>query len=100
MGMKRSRLGSLDVTSIGLGLIQSEVRVLELPMLIGSYDELDFVRNKLDGEIRKKFEDKGYVLLGWGLNIVIGLARALLARADQIHVRAFLQPRSTQNRFA
>jgi TRAP-type C4-dicarboxylate transport system substrate-binding protein len=67
--VRKMRLGQINgavVTSIGLGLIQSEVRVLELPMLIGSYDELDYVRNKLDSEIRKKFEDKGYVLLGWG----------------------------------
>ena len=67
--VRKMRLGQINgavVTSIGLGLIQSEVRVLELPMLIANYDELDYVRNKLDGEIRKKFEDKGYVLLGWG----------------------------------
>jgi TRAP-type transport system periplasmic protein len=67
--VRKMRLGQINgavVTSIGLGLINSEVRVLELPMLIASYDELDFVRNKLDGDIRKKFEEKGYVLLGWG----------------------------------
>jgi TRAP-type C4-dicarboxylate transport system substrate-binding protein len=67
--VRKMRLGQINgavVTSIGLGLIQSEVRVLELPMLIANYDELDFVRNKLDADIRKKFEDKGYVLLSWG----------------------------------
>ena len=52
--------------SIGLGLIQPEVRVLELPMMINSYDELDHVRNTMSEELRKKFEDKGYVLLAWG----------------------------------
>jgi TRAP-type C4-dicarboxylate transport system substrate-binding protein len=67
--VRKMRLGQLTgaaVTAIGLGLINSEVRVLELPMLINSYDELDFVRNKLDTDLRKKFEDKGYVLLSWG----------------------------------
>jgi TRAP-type transport system periplasmic protein len=67
--VRKMRLGQLNgaaVTAIGLGLINSEVRVLELPMLIETYAELDFVRNKLDGEIRKKFEEKGYVLLAWG----------------------------------
>ena len=33
---------------------------------IDNYGELDFVRNKLDADLRKKFEDKGYVLLAWG----------------------------------
>jgi TRAP-type C4-dicarboxylate transport system substrate-binding protein len=67
--VRKMRLGQINgaaVTAIGLGLIQSEVRVLELPMLIRSYDELDYVRAKLNDEIRKKFEDKGYVLLAWG----------------------------------
>lgn len=67
--VRKMRLGQLNgaaVTAIGLGLINSEVRVLELPMLINSYDELDFVRNKLDADLRKKFEDKSYVLLAWG----------------------------------
>ena len=67
--VRKMRLGQLNgaaVTAIGLGLINSEVRVLELPMMIQSYDELDYVRTKLDAELRKKFEDKGYVLLAWG----------------------------------
>ncbi len=67
--VRKMRLGQLNgaaVTAIGLGLINSEVRVLELPMLINSYDELDFVRNKLNDDLRKKFDDKGYVLLAWG----------------------------------
>jgi TRAP-type C4-dicarboxylate transport system substrate-binding protein len=67
--VRKMRLGQINaaaVTAIGLGLIQSEVRVLELPMMIQSYEELDFVRNKLDSDLRKKFEAKDYVLLMWG----------------------------------
>jgi TRAP-type C4-dicarboxylate transport system substrate-binding protein len=67
--VRKMRLGQINgaaVTAIGLGLIQSEVRALELPMMIRSAAELDYVRNKLDPEIRKKFEEKGYVLLNWG----------------------------------
>jgi TRAP-type C4-dicarboxylate transport system substrate-binding protein len=67
--VRKMRLGQINgaaVTAIGLGLINSEVRVLELPMLINSAEELDYVRTKLDKELRKKFEDKGYVLIAWG----------------------------------
>src|SRR6476661_3673657 len=64
--MRLGQLNGAAVTAIGLGLINSEVRVLELPMLIDNYGELDYVRNKLDSDLRKKFEDKGYVLLAWG----------------------------------
>ncbi len=67
--VRKMRLGQLNaaaVTAIGLGLIQSEVRVLELPMMVKSYAELDFIRGAMDAEFKKKFEEKGYVLLGWG----------------------------------
>ena len=67
--VRKMRLGQINgaaVTSIGLGLIQPEVRVLELPMMISTYDEMDYVRNTMDADLRKKFEDKGYVLLSWG----------------------------------
>jgi TRAP-type C4-dicarboxylate transport system substrate-binding protein len=67
--VRKMRLGQINgaaVTAIGLGLIQSEVRVLELPLLFHSYDELDYVRTALDADIRKKFEERGYVLLSWG----------------------------------
>jgi TRAP-type C4-dicarboxylate transport system substrate-binding protein len=64
--MRLGQLGGAAVTSIGLGLIASDVRVLEVPMLIRSYEELDFVRTQLDGELRQRFDEKGFVLLGWG----------------------------------
>src|SRR5690242_19078919 len=66
--VRKMRLGQINgaaVTATGLGLIQSEVRVLELPMLIHNYEELDFLRDKLDVDLRKKFEETGYVLLAW-----------------------------------
>src|SRR5262245_16025608 len=64
--MKLGQLNGAAITGIGLGLIQPEVRVLDLPFLLKGYDELDYVRTTLDGELRKKFEEKGFVLLGWG----------------------------------
>jgi TRAP-type C4-dicarboxylate transport system substrate-binding protein len=67
--VRKMRLGQINgaaVTAVGLGLIQPEVRVLELPFLFNNYDEMDFVRNTLDARFRKLFEEKGYELLGWG----------------------------------
>ena len=40
--------------------------MLDLPFLFKNEDELDDVRSTLDAEFRKKFDDKGYVLAGWG----------------------------------
>jgi TRAP-type C4-dicarboxylate transport system substrate-binding protein len=63
--MRLQQLNAAAVTSIGLGLIQSELRVLELPMLVRTYDELDYLRTKLDDELRQRFLEKDYVLLSW-----------------------------------
>jgi len=54
------------ITAVGLGLIQPDVRALEIPFLFKNEAELDLVRVKLEPEFRKKFEDQGYELLAWG----------------------------------
>ncbi len=64
--MRGGEINGAAVTAVGLGLIQPEVRVLEVPFLFRGYEELDHVRNKLDAEFKKKFEERGYVLLSWG----------------------------------
>lgn len=67
--IRKIRIGQLQgaaVTGIGLGIIQSAVRVLDLPFLFKNYDELDYIRKTLNEEFEKKFEEKGYILLGWG----------------------------------
>src|SRR5262249_7350535 len=64
--MRGGTINGAAVTGVGLGLINAEVRLLELPGLFTSDAELDFVRSTLSDEFQKKFNEKGYVLLGWG----------------------------------
>jgi TRAP-type C4-dicarboxylate transport system substrate-binding protein len=64
--MKIGQLSGGAVTAIGLGLINPEVRLLELPRFFKTDAEVDFVRDTLAEELEKKFLDKGYVLLAWG----------------------------------
>ena len=67
--VRKMRLGQMNaaaITAVGLGLIQPDVRVLEIPFLFKDEAELDRVRTVLDGEFRKKFEEQGFVLLSWG----------------------------------
>ena len=67
--IRKIRIGQLHgaaVTGVGLGIIQPAVRVLDLPFLFESDEELDFIREQLDEEFDQKFEERGYVLLGWG----------------------------------
>ena len=66
--IRKIRIGQLHgavVTGIGLGIMQPAVRVLDLPFLFRSYDELDFVRERLGPTFDAKFEERGYVLLAW-----------------------------------
>jgi TRAP-type C4-dicarboxylate transport system substrate-binding protein len=63
--MQAGQLSGAGLTSLGLGMVSGAVHVLELPLLLNSYDELDYVREQLDSELRKIFENKGLVILAW-----------------------------------
>lgn len=66
--LRKIRFGQLHggaMTGHGIGYIYSPVRVLEIPFLFRSYDEVDHVRALLMPEIRRGFRDNGFELLGW-----------------------------------
>ena len=54
------------MTATGLGEIQEEVLIFQLPRMFKTYDELDYVRDYLHADFEKTFLDAGYVLLGVG----------------------------------
>ena len=60
--MRRGQLDGAALTSVGLSLIDESIRVLELPRLFESVEELDYVRNKMWPHFQKKFEEKGFIL--------------------------------------
>jgi TRAP-type C4-dicarboxylate transport system substrate-binding protein len=71
--IRKIKAGQFDgaaVTSIGLSMIEPSIRVLELPLLFKSQEEVDYVATKMWPYFQKKFEDKGFRLaergeLGW-----------------------------------
>jgi len=71
--VRKIKLGSLDgaaVTSIGLSMIDESIRVLELPMLFNTAEEVDYVADKMWPYFQKKFAAKGFKLndrgeVGW-----------------------------------
>ncbi len=71
--VRKIKLGQLDgaaVTSVGLSMIDESIRVLELPMMFQSPEELDYVADKLWPYFQKKFEKRGFRLndrgdVGW-----------------------------------
>jgi len=53
------------LTSAGLSGIFNEMDVFQIPFLFESYDEVDYVVEKMDAFFRNGFADNGYILLGW-----------------------------------
>ena len=53
------------LTSAGLSTIFSEMDVFQIPFLFKTYDEVDYVLDKMDSFFKKGFEDKGYILPAW-----------------------------------
>jgi TRAP-type transport system periplasmic protein len=67
--VRRLRLGSIQaaaLTGAGLGDIDPGVAALQIPMMFDTYEELDYVRDRIGPKLEKRIEDKGYVLLNWG----------------------------------
>ena len=63
--MRINQIHSAGFTGVGLGEIVPELRILELPMMFQSYDEVDFVTSQLYDEFAQRFEEKGMIILGW-----------------------------------
>ena len=67
--IRKMKMGALDggaFTSVGLSQIEPSIRVLEIPMLFKSVEEMDYVRRKMWGTFMKRFDKKGYKLLDPG----------------------------------
>ncbi len=66
--IRKMRIGQLHgagFTGVGLGAILPEVRVLDLPFLFQSDQEIEHVYQAMNDYFVKRFGEKGYVLLGW-----------------------------------
>jgi TRAP-type C4-dicarboxylate transport system substrate-binding protein len=66
--LRKIRIGQLDsggFTGVGLGEIVPETRILDSPFLFKSYQEVDYVSSRLFDYFSQKFEEKGFILLGW-----------------------------------
>ena len=68
--VRRMRIGQLNgamLTVVGLSEIDGSVSALQkMPMVFRSWEELDYVREKLAPRLEKRFLDKGFVVLSWG----------------------------------
>jgi len=63
--MRVNRLHAGGFSGVGLGMVLPEIRVLEAPLLFDSYEEVDYVKERMFDYFAQRFEEKGYVLLGF-----------------------------------
>jgi TRAP-type C4-dicarboxylate transport system substrate-binding protein len=67
---RRMRIGQLQgalLSVVGLREIEPSIAALQLlPLLFRSWEEVDYVREKMRPAMEKKFLEKGFVVLAWG----------------------------------
>ncbi len=68
--VRRMRIGQLQgalMSVVGLREIEPTASALQsLPLLFRSWEEIDYVRERLRPAIERRFSERGFVVLGWG----------------------------------
>jgi len=67
--LRKMRLDALQaaaLTVVGLADIDPAFNVFSIPFFFDSYDELNYVVDKLEPTLKQRVEAKGFVLLNWG----------------------------------
>lgn len=66
--LRKMRIGQLHggaFTSIGLNELQKDTQLYSMPMLFNNLEEVQFVRERMDGTLREQLEQAGYVNFGF-----------------------------------
>ena len=67
--VRKVRIGLLQgvsVTSTGLDSISPGFSAFSVPLLFESYDELDYVRDRISPRLAQSLDERGFVVLNWG----------------------------------
>lgn len=65
--MRINQLQAAAITGIGLGSITESIYAVQLPLLIRTNDEFDYVIAKMQPTLNGLLEDKGFTMLAWFL---------------------------------
>ncbi|MEJ2110760.1 MAG: TRAP transporter substrate-binding protein DctP [Acidobacteriota bacterium] len=63
--VRAGRIQVVALTTSGLAQIDDSLACLQIPMMIRSYSELDYVLKNIGPRLEKKLEEKGFKLLLW-----------------------------------
>ena len=63
--IQRRGLDAIGVSGLGLSRIEPGVECLNIPMMVNSYEEFDYIRDKMTPVIEKRIASKGFRILNW-----------------------------------
>lgn len=66
--IRKMRYGQVHMsafTGLGLGVVNPEMRILELPFLAQTYDEIDKISAAFQPKLEAGFKKRGFTLLAW-----------------------------------
>ena len=102
--MRKMRTGQLHggaFTSGALNKFQKDADLFAMPMLFNSIDEVRYVREKMDAEIRQRLEDAGYVNFGFaGAGFAYMMSNRPLASLEDLKGRKVWIPEGDPIGFA
>jgi TRAP-type C4-dicarboxylate transport system substrate-binding protein len=67
--VNKMRIGQIQAVALsgaGMANIEPGVMALQVPMMFESYEELDYVRDRVAPRLEKMIEDRGFLVLNWG----------------------------------
>ena len=83
--MKINQIQAVALTGAGMSEIDSSVMCLQIPLLLDSYAELDYVRDRMARKLEDRILAKGFVVLTWGdAGWVHFFSRERALRADDL----------------
>ena len=59
-------LQAVAISGAGLSGIDAAVSALQIPMMLDSWEELDYVRDKISARLEKGMAQRGFIVLNWG----------------------------------
>ncbi|MBN1571157.1 MAG: TRAP transporter substrate-binding protein DctP [Acidobacteria bacterium] len=63
--LRAGRIEAVGLSSVGLSRIDKSIACLQIPMMLRSYEELDYVRDRIAPRLEQKLEEKGFKILHW-----------------------------------
>lgn len=64
--LRIKKLQAVAISGAGLSGIDAAVSALQIPMMIDSWDELDYVRDHIGARLEKGLAARGFIVLNWG----------------------------------